>query len=204
MSRRYFTFLTECTTPKACTILLRGPSKDILNEIDRNLADAMSVARNVYFNPILAPGGGATEMAVSVGLHAKARSIQGVEGWPFRAVADAMEVIPRTLVQNSGGNAIRVLTELRAKHANGEHSWGINGETGKIVDMKEYGLYESASVKVRTTMIFYCGSSSTPLLRFKHSKRPSRLRVCFSEWTMSSKRLGRTGSRVAVVRRQKR
>ena len=109
----YFTFLTECTTPKACTILLRGPSKDILNEIDRNLADAMSVARNVVFNPILAPGGGATEMAISVGLHAKARSIQGVEGWPFRAVADAMEVIPRTLVQNSGGNAIRVLTELR-------------------------------------------------------------------------------------------
>ncbi len=75
----------------------------------------MSVARNVFFNPILAPGGGATEMAISVGLHAKARSIQGVEGWPFRAVADAMEVIPRTLVQNSGGNAIRVLTELRVR-----------------------------------------------------------------------------------------
>lgn len=52
-------------------------------------------------------------MAISVGLHAKARSVTGVEGWPFRAVADAMEVIPRTLVQNSGGNAIRVLTELR-------------------------------------------------------------------------------------------
>ena len=170
MRHRYFTFLTECTTPKACTILLRGPSKDILNEIDRNLADAMSVARNVFFNPILAPGGGATEMAISVGLHAKARSIQGVEGWPFRAVTDAMEVIPRTLVQNSGGNAIRVLTELRvsaassmvwkvaevssqAKHANGEHSWGINGETGKIVDMKEYGLYESASVKVRPSCL---------------------------------------------------
>ncbi|KAK7685039.1 T-complex protein 1 subunit gamma [Cerrena zonata] len=146
----YFMFLTECRTPKACTILLRGPSKDILNEIDRNLADAMSVARNVVFNPALAPGGGATEMAISVGLHAKARSVTGVEGWPFRAVADAFEVIPRTLVQNSGGNAIRVLTELRAKHANGEHSWGINGETGKIVDMKEYGLYESASVKIQT------------------------------------------------------
>lgn len=110
---RYFTFLTECSNPKACTILLRGPSKDILNEIDRNLADAMSVARNVVFNPILAPGGGATEMAVAVGLQQKARQVVGVEGWPFRAVADAMEVIPRTLVQNSGGNAIRVLTELR-------------------------------------------------------------------------------------------
>jgi len=109
----YFTFLDECDSPKACTILLRGPSKDILNEIDRNLADAMSVARNVIFNPILAPGGGATEMAISVGLQQKARSVTGVEGWPFRAVADAMEVIPRTLTQNAGGNAIRVLTELR-------------------------------------------------------------------------------------------
>lgn len=114
---RYFTFLTQCSSPKACTILLRGPSKDILNEIDRNLADAMSVARNVVFNPTLAPGGGATEMAVSVGLAAKARTIEGVEGWPYRAVADAMEVIPRTLVQNAGGNSIRVLTELRVRDA---------------------------------------------------------------------------------------
>lgn len=111
--RRYFTFLTECKSPKACTILLRGPSKDILNEIDRNLADAMSVARNVVFNPTLAPGGGATEMAISVALAKKGKAMEGVEGAPFRAVADALEVIPRTLVQNCGGNAIRVLTELR-------------------------------------------------------------------------------------------
>ena len=54
-------------------------------------------------------------MAISVGMHARARSVTGVEGWPFRAVADAMEVIPRTLVQNCGGNAIRVLTELRVR-----------------------------------------------------------------------------------------
>ncbi|KAH9066921.1 T-complex protein 1 [Lactarius vividus] len=146
----YFTFLTECTTPKACTILLRGPSKDVLNEIDRNLADAMSVARNVVFNPTLVPGGGAVEMAVSVGLHARARAVTGVEAGPFRAVADALEVIPRTLVQNAGGNAIRALTALRAKHASGEHSWGIDGETGDIVDMKTHKLYESASVKIQT------------------------------------------------------
>ncbi|GAA6058814.1 hypothetical protein JCM10212_001930 [Sporobolomyces blumeae] len=146
----YFTFLTKCQDPKACTILLRGPSKDILHEIDRNLADAMAVARNVVFDPRLAPGGGATEMAISVGLSTKARTIEGVEGWPFRAVAEAMEVIPRTLVQNCGGNAIRVLTSLRAKHAAGQHQFGVDGETGKVVDMKEYGLYESAAVKVQT------------------------------------------------------
>ncbi|KAG2087710.1 uncharacterized protein F5147DRAFT_587994, partial [Suillus discolor] len=78
----------------------------------------LSVVRNAYFNPLLAPGGGATEMAISVGLHTKARSVTGVEGWPFRAVADAMEVILWTLVQNSSGNAIWVLTELGV----GDHS----------------------------------------------------------------------------------
>ncbi|KAF8585785.1 T-complex protein 1 [Ramaria rubella] len=146
----YFTFLTQCTSPKACTILLRGPSKDILNEIDRNLADAMSVARNVVFNPTLVPGGGACELAINVALQARARGVVGAESAVFSAVADAMEVIPRTLVQNAGGNPIRVLTELKAKHVNGEHSWGIDGETGKAVDMKIYGLYESSSVKIQT------------------------------------------------------
>ena len=146
----YFTFLEQCKDPKACTILLRGPSKDILNEIDRNLADAMSVARNVVFNPILAPGGGATEMAISTGLYEFARSIEGIEVGPIKAVAEAMEVIPRTLIQNCGGNSIKTLTALRAKHANGEHSWGVDGNSGKIVEMKEYGLYESAAVRIQT------------------------------------------------------
>lgn len=146
----YFTFLEECKEPKACTILLRGPSKDILNEIDRNLADAMAVARNVVFNPLLAPGGGATEMAISTGLASFAREVEGVEVGPIRAVSEAMEVIPRTLIQNCGGNAIKTLTTLRAKHANGEHSYGVDGETGNVVEMKEYGLYESAAVKIQT------------------------------------------------------
>ncbi|KAF8473790.1 T-complex protein 1 [Gautieria morchelliformis] len=146
----YFTFLTQCRSPKACTILLRGPSKDILNEIDRNLADAMAVARNVVFNPTLVPGGGACELAINVALQARARGVVGAESAVFSAVADAMEVIPRTLAQNAGGNPIRVLTELKAKHVSGEHSWGIDGETGKAVDMKTYGLYESSSVKIQT------------------------------------------------------
>ncbi|KAH9462482.1 hypothetical protein Pst134EB_006374 [Puccinia striiformis f. sp. tritici] len=111
----YFTFLTGCEDPKACTIMLRGPSKDVINEIDRNLADAMAVARNVVFDPRLAPGGGATEMAISVGLAAKSKTIEGVEGWPFKTVGEAMEVIPRTLIQNCGGNTIRTLTELRVR-----------------------------------------------------------------------------------------
>ncbi|KAI1275804.1 T-complex protein 1 [Xylaria sp. FL0933] len=146
----YFTFLTKCTTPKACTILLRGPSKDILNEIERNLQDAMGVARNVIFHPRLSPGGGATEMAVSVRLGQLARNIEGVQQWPYKAVAEALEVIPRTLVQNAGASPVRVLTELRAKHAEGKSSWGINGDTGTIVDMKEYGIWEPEAIKLQS------------------------------------------------------
>lgn len=147
----YYTFLTKCKTPKACTILLRGPSKDILNEIERNLHDAMGVARNVVFHPRLSPGGGATEMAVAVRLAQKAKTVDGVAQWPYRAVADAMEVIPRTLIENAGASPIRILTQLRAKHGepNGS-SWGIDGDNGKVVDMKQYGVWEPQAVKLQS------------------------------------------------------
>jgi T-complex protein 1 subunit gamma len=146
----YFTFLTKCQSPKACTVLLRGPSKDILNEIERNLHDAMGVARNVMFSPRLSPGGGATEMAVSVRLAQMAKSIEGVQQWPYKAVAEALEVIPRTLIQNAGKSPVRVLTDLRAKHAEGKSSWGVNGDTGTLVDMKEYGVWEPEAIKVQS------------------------------------------------------
>ena len=146
----YFTFLTKCKEPKACTILLRGPSKDILNEIERNLNDAMCVARNVIFRPRLSPGGGATEMAVSVQLAQKSRAIEGVAQWPYRAVAEAMEVIPRTLIQNAGASPIRVLTQLSAKHAEGGTTWGIDGDKGTIVDMNDYGVWEPEEVKIQS------------------------------------------------------
>ena len=60
-----------------------------------------------------------------------------------------MEVIPRTLIQNCGGNTIKTLTQLRARHANAEHSYGVDGNTGRVVEMKQYGLYESASIKIQ-------------------------------------------------------
>jgi T-complex protein 1 subunit gamma len=123
---------TSLSSPSAKTPKLRGPSKDILNEIERNLHDAMGVARNVIWNPKLCPGGGATEMAVAVGLERRAKQVEGVAQWPYKAVAEAMEVIPRTLIQNSGNSPIKVLTQLRAKHAegyeDGEHkgsTWGV-------------------------------------------------------------------------------
>ena len=74
----YFTFLTECKEPNACSIMLRGASKDVLNEIERNLHDALGVARNVVLNPKLAPGGGALEMELACRLMEKAQEVTGV------------------------------------------------------------------------------------------------------------------------------
>lgn len=73
----------------------------------------MNVARNVAVDARLVPGGGATEMALSYFLLEKSKTIEDIKQWPYRAVAQALEVIPATLIQNCGGNAIRTLTALR-------------------------------------------------------------------------------------------
>ncbi|XP_022217841.1 T-complex protein 1 subunit gamma [Drosophila obscura] len=144
----YFTFVTECKDPKACTILLRGASKDILNETERNLQDALHVARNLVLEPRLVAGGGAVEMAASQLLSRK--QVKG----PYTAVAHALEIIPRTLAQNCGANTIRALTALRAKHAShtgdGVCAWGIDGESGEIVDMNVKNIWEPLAVKLQT------------------------------------------------------
>lgn len=73
----YFSYFLECESPKACSIVLRGGSKDVLNEIERNLQDALSVAKNLAVNPTLVPGGGAVEMELSYRLNEKAKAIEG-------------------------------------------------------------------------------------------------------------------------------
>lgn len=146
----YFSYII-CENAKACTIVLRGGGKDLLNEIERNLHDALFVARNVVLEPLLLPGGGATEMAVATMLMEKSKSIPGIEQYAYNSVAIAMEVIPRTLIQNCGSNVIKTLTQLRAKHASGEGTtWGVDGEKGVVRDMKEMNLLESYSVKIQT------------------------------------------------------
>merc|ERR1711936_510610 len=148
----YFTFLEKCKDPKACTILLRGASKDILNEVERNLQDALNVARNLYQNPFVVPGGGATEMEIAHQLGLKAKSLNGVIQWPYKALSGALEIIPRTLAQNCGANTIRTLTALGAKHAQEQEknvNWGINGESGELADMAALGIREPLSVKLQ-------------------------------------------------------
>jgi len=149
----YFTFLEQCKDPKACTILLRGASKDILNEVERNLQDALNVARNLYQDPFIVPGGGATEMEIAHQLGLKAKTLNGVIQWPYKAVTAALEIIPRTLAQNCGANTIRTITALRAKHAhdtaNTNVNWGIDGQTGELADMAALGIWEPLAVKLQ-------------------------------------------------------
>ncbi|KAJ9449430.1 T-complex protein 1 subunit gamma [Diplonema papillatum] len=147
----YFSFLVDCKEAKACSIILRGASKDTLNEIERNLQDAMNVGRNILVEPKVVYGGGSIEMAVSQHLMEKSKSIHGIQQKSYQAVAHALEVIPRTLIQNCGGAAIKLLTELRSKHTDKKNlTWGVDGIEGAIVDVKEIGVMEPLSVKLQT------------------------------------------------------
>lgn len=86
--------------------------------------------------------------------------------WPYKALAGALEVIPRTLAQNCGADVVRVLTELRSKHAPSDGSgalWGINGNTGKIEDMSVADIWDPVSVKSQTFKTAI--ESATMLLR---------------------------------------
>ncbi|EPY20201.1 T-complex protein 1 subunit gamma [Strigomonas culicis] len=146
----YFTFITGCSAGSACSIVLRGASKDTLNEMERNLHDAMCVARNIILEPRIVHGAASCEMHVSASLMAKSKTISGVEQAAYQAIAMALEVVPRILTSNCGANVIRVVTDLRARHANGEGwYWGINGHTGEIVDVRDLKILEPAAVKIQ-------------------------------------------------------
>jgi len=147
----YFTWIVDCESPKACSIILRGASKDVLNEIERNLGDAMNCVRTIYMDPRLVPGGGALEMAVARKLVEAAKVQEPVIANSYKAAGVALEIIPRTLLENCGADIIRVQTQLRAKHAGGANvNWGIDGEKGVLADMEELGIWEPVTVKMQT------------------------------------------------------
>merc|ERR1712151_372155 len=144
IGEEFFSFLIDCKNPKACSVILRGASKDFLNEVERNLHDAIDVTRNIHLYPYLLPGGGASEMEISKRLAENSQKIKGPEKLPYFAVCLAIEVIPRTLAQNCGVNVIRSITKLRAKHTESK------GYTWLITDMKELGVWEPFSVRAQT------------------------------------------------------
>ena len=147
----YYAFIHECENTTACSIVLRGGSKDVLNETERNLQDAMAACKNLVSKPKLVPGGGASEMEIATRLTQLSKKVEGKKQWPYASIAIAMEVIPRTLAANCGVDVVKVITELRAKHALSDKNAtiGIDGMKGTIVDMKDLGVWEPLEVKAQ-------------------------------------------------------
>ena len=123
---------TNPNAPKTVSIICRGANGLILDEAERSLHDAMCVMRCLVKKKALLPGGGAPEMAVSNSLSKLAITSNFPDSICFRAFADALEVVPITLAENAGLNAIKVVTELRARHANGESNVGVSIKRGGV------------------------------------------------------------------------
>ncbi len=99
------------------------------------------------------PGGGATELAIASAITNSVDKLEGIIKWPYAAVANAFDSIPRTLAENCGANVIRTLTELRAKHSLPDYAgsaYGVNGITGSIADMNDLNIWEPYCVKTQT------------------------------------------------------
>lgn len=129
---RYFAFIEECQGATAGTILLRGPSKDILQELERNLHDLLGDARSLLLEPRLLPGGGATEISCSLHLEESTASAN-CNLHAYLAVAEALMCVPRTLAQNAGADPLKIITEVKAKQASTKDAaWGIDGYTGRM------------------------------------------------------------------------
>ncbi|KZT02192.1 t-complex protein 1 [Laetiporus sulphureus 93-53] len=120
---------------RTVSIVAMGPNSLIVDEVERSLHDALCVMRCLIKKRALIAGGGAPEVDVSRMLSAHGRSLKGSQAYCFQAYADALEVIPITLAENAGLNAISILTELRNRHARGERNAGIDMRKGLVSDV---------------------------------------------------------------------
>merc|ERR1719473_1598052 len=118
-------------TGKTVTLLCKASNRLVLDESERSLHDALCVLRCLVKKRFLTPGGGAPEMQCSYQLAKWANSLEGMQQYCVRAFAEAMEVVPYTLAENAGLDAIQVVTELRNRHAKGEAAAGINVGKGR-------------------------------------------------------------------------
>ncbi|CAD0095722.1 unnamed protein product [Aureobasidium vineae] len=123
---------TGPTAPKTVSIICRGANPLILDEAERSLHDAQCVLRCLVKKKALLPGGGSPEMAVSHSLSRLALTSSYPDNICFKAFAEALEVVPITLAENAGLNSIKVVTELRSRHANGETNVGVSIKRGGV------------------------------------------------------------------------
>jgi thermosome len=140
------TFVTGCRNPKAVSILIRGGTEHVVDEIERSLEDAIGVVRVTIEDGKMIAGGGATAAEIALRLREYASTIGGREQIAIEAFANAMEVVPRTLAENAGLDPIDTLIELRKAHAKGKKTAGINVYTDKVVDMRKENVIEPLRV----------------------------------------------------------
>ncbi|MGY5873039.1 MAG: TCP-1/cpn60 chaperonin family protein, partial [Candidatus Thorarchaeota archaeon] len=141
-------------TPKSSvvTLLVRGGTDHIVDEVDRALNDALYVVRDVVVHPQVTYGGGALAAEISKQLRDYASTLEGREQYAVNSFADAIESLPNTLAENAGLDPIDVIVNLRKAHTEGNVNHGINITKGKVDDMKKARVVEAAVVNRQIIM----------------------------------------------------
>src|SRR2546426_2434179 len=140
------TFVTGAKDPLAVSILIRGGTEHVVDEVERSLEDALSVVACAVEDGKVITGGGASATEIAQGLRDYASTVGGREQIAIEAFADAVEIIPRTLAENAGLDPIDTLIELRKEHKKGSKHAGVNVFTGKVSDMRKENVVEPIRV----------------------------------------------------------
>lgn len=142
-------FVEECKQPKAVTLLIRGGTEHVVDEVERALEDAVMDIGAALELGKLVPGGGASEIEVSKAVRKYADTFSGREQLAVQAFADAIEVIPWVLAENAGLDPIDKLALLRSEHDKGRKTSGLNVFSGKVIDIMREGVVEPLKIKLQ-------------------------------------------------------
>jgi len=142
-------FVVECDNPKSVSLILRGGTEHVVEEVGRAVNDALEVVRVTIQDGKILAGGGSPEVEVSLSLRSYADSVGGREQLAIEAFADAVEAIPRTLAINSGLDPIDSIVDLRAQHTAGSIHAGLSIIEGGVADMLAEGVVEPLRVKTQ-------------------------------------------------------
>lgn len=142
----YLTFVTGCSNPKAVSILVRGGTDHVVDEIERSLTDSLHVVAVAVEDGAYVSGGGSSAAEIAFRLREYASKVGGRQQLAIERFANAMEEIPRALSENAGLDPIDVLIKIRSKHAEGKKNFGINVFTGEVEDMEKAGVIEPIRV----------------------------------------------------------
>ncbi len=156
-------YIEGCPNPRSVTLLLRGSSDHVLDEIERAVKDGLGDVSSALKSGMVVPGGGAIEMALSRRLLSYARTLTGREQLAVEAFAQSLEVIPETLAENAGLDPIEIITSLKRQHEMGDSKAGLNLFTNKIEDTLAQGIIEP--LKVKTQAISSASEVATMILR---------------------------------------